>query len=161
MIANIAFKFDSIPELSRRYEYPDIECAVAYDTSTGVRYGVAQYRVSRNSVMLLGLYVDPTARRQGIANSLIRAVDAKYPEIQLKAKVDGYDSETLAVMIKLGFNIYSRFMGIINEEHGKYPPEAPTGWILDYQRNRPKQDFIERHHHLHLYLHSGFEDDIL
>lgn len=161
MIANIAFRFARAPELSIRYEYPDSYIAVAYDTSTGVRYGVAQYRVTRDSVMLLGLYVDPTARKQGVANSLVRAIDAKYSDLQLKAKVDNYDSETLAVMIKLGFNIYSRFMGIISEDAGKYPPSAPTGWIMDYERNRPKVDFIERHHSMHLYLHSGFEDDIL
>lgn len=161
MIANIAFKFEKRPELTRGLDYPNVEYAVAYDTTTGVRYGIAQYAISLKTVMLLSIYVDPTARRQGIANSLVRAVDARHPNMQLKAKVNEYDSETLASVIKLGFNIYSRYMGIIAEDAAKYPPLAPSGWILDYERNRSKQDFSKRHQSLHEYLHSGFEDDIL
>jgi len=161
MIANIAFKFEHIPELQHGRDYANVEHAIAYDTSTGVRYGIAQYAITRQTVMLLSIYVDPTARKQGIGNSLVRAIDARHPDLQLKAKVNEYDSETLASVIKLGFNIFSRYMGIIAEDAAKYPPLAPSGWILDYERNRPKQDFSKRHHELHTYLHSGFEDDIL
>lgn len=161
MIANIAFKFEAVPNVVRALAYPTTECAVAYDTSTGVRYGVAQYTVSKKTIMLLAVYVDPEARKQGVGNSLIRAIDAKYTGLLLRAKVNEYDSETLAVMIKLGFNIYSRYMGAIDDAVATYPPLAPSGWILNYERNRPKQDYTKRHQPLHTYLHAGFEDDIL
>lgn len=162
-IANLAFKYEHVPELTVPWRhYAKLESAIAYDTSTGVRYGVVTYALLQNSLLVLNIYVEPTARRTGIGTTLIRAIDAKYGNLRTRALVDGVDSETLASVIKLGFDLESRYVGPIDaSDIGKYPPPAPRGWFLKYVRNRPKVDYGDLYNPQHVYLHSGFEDDIL
>lgn len=162
-IANIAFKYAFVPELAAQWKhYVRLESITAYDTSTGVRYGVATYALLSDALVVLNIYVEPTARKQGIGTTMIRALDAKYKDLRTRALVDKYDSETLASVIKLGFDLESRYVGTIDaKDVGKYPPPAPSGWFLKYTRNRTKVDYGERHHEPHVYLHGGFEDDII
>lgn len=159
-IANLGYRYAHIAELAAEWpQYDNVETAVIYDLTTGVRYGVATYAVTDDTVLLLRIYVCTIARRHGVGTQLIRAIDARYSQHRTRALVDKYDTEVLAAMLKLGFELDTRYVGVVHID--KYPPDPATGWFLRYVRNRKPVDFSVRHKQHSDFLECDYELDTL